>query len=275
MTRRTSGPGGPVALVVSLALLLAGCAWSNRANRPVWNAFEDHLVPKDTTTFYATLPLTVPAGLACILVDSFVVHPVQVADDAWADAGDLWNDMDWEHRYYSALASLPFRAVGTPIVFVLAFLGRSLFDFPPHGSEETATQDDARAAEAEAEATRERALLERLHSIAQAPPDSPPVRLLDLDPPPRWTDALGAAFDEALARGRALDRLALHSYAQRHELPPWRADPARGLRDRDPVVRYVLLERWPADREVPADLREALRDDPDEAVRQLARQRWP
>ena len=47
----------------ALSLLLAtfgGCAWSNPDNRPVWNAFEEGLVPEDDGLFYATLPVTVP-----------------------------------------------------------------------------------------------------------------------------------------------------------------------------------------------------------------------
>lgn len=266
----------PPAVLALLVLLLGGCAWSNRANRPVWNAFEERFVPQDTTAFYAALPLTLPAGLLCIIADTFVVHPIQVADDAWEDAGDLWNGIEWDEHYYTEVAFLPVRVVGTPVVFVVMFLGRSLFDIPPHGTKATAKSDEAEYARVAGEETaRQRALLERLQSIAQVPPDALPIRLKDLEPPFLWTDALDQAFDQALEHGRALDRLALLTYAEQQELPPWRADPTRGLRDPDPVVRYVLLERWPADRKVPDELREALCDDPDDAVRQLARQRWP
>lgn len=272
MNARVLLPGS----LVLLGLLLGGCAWSNRANRPVWNAFEAQLVPQDTTAFYAALPLTLPGGLLCILADTFVVHPAQVADDAWDDAGDLWNGIRWDKHYYTELAVLPVRAIGTPVVFVVMFLARSMFDIPPHGSETHAQEGGAEAVAAEADdGALERDWLERLAAMSQPPPDAERITFKDLAPPPRWTDALQRAFDDALQRGRALDRLELYTHAQRHELTPWRADPARGLRDPDPVVRYLLLTGWPKGLPVPDETRLALLSDPDEAVRQLARQRWP
>ena len=72
------------ALLFALVALACGCAWTNRDNRPVWNAFEEHLVPEGDVAFYASLPLTVPAGFGAIVTDTLVVHPVQVMDDAWA-----------------------------------------------------------------------------------------------------------------------------------------------------------------------------------------------
>jgi hypothetical protein len=108
--------------------MLGGCAWSNRDNRPVWNAFEEHLVPKNDVAFVATLPLTVPGGFGAILIDSFMVHPLQIVDDAAGDARDVWKNMDWRAEYYTELATILPRTVGTPIVFVGSFLGRSMFD---------------------------------------------------------------------------------------------------------------------------------------------------
>ena len=283
---RARSPRMPVRLprLLLLGLLatfaLTGCAWSNRANRPVWNAFEAQLVPDDTTAFYATLPLTIPGGLLCILTDSFVVHPAQVADDAWEDAGDLWSGIGWDSGYYTQLAILPLRVVGTPVVFVVMFLARSMFDIPPHGTQPGARTDDAPSGEPEDsdvddEAAAERAFLDALAAMAQAQPTFTTSTLKRLDPPARWTEALARGYDDALAHGRALDRVQLYRYAQRHKLPPWSADPARGLRDPDPVVRYLLLDQWPAGAEVPAEVQAALLADPDEAVRQLALQRWP
>ena len=79
--------------IACLALVLGGgCAWTDRENRPLWNAFEANLVPADTGTFVATLPLTVPAGLGAIVLDTLIVHPVQVMDDAWDDAARLWRN---------------------------------------------------------------------------------------------------------------------------------------------------------------------------------------
>ena len=60
--------------VVCALALLTSCAWTNRANRPVWNVFESNLVPESSTAFVCTLPLTVPAGLLAIVGDTFVAE---------------------------------------------------------------------------------------------------------------------------------------------------------------------------------------------------------
>ncbi len=262
-----------VLLGVALCVSLCGCAWSNRANRPVWNAFEEHLVPADDTAFYATLPLTIPAGLLSALLDTFIVHPAQVADDAWGDAMELWRNMHWETQYYTALASLPFRAVGTPIVFVVQFLARSAFDIPPRGA--TAAEGDPDAAPTPSpEQAREQQLLEQLQHIAAGDagewfPDA------DQKTPAAWTSALQSACDAALAQGNAYGRLQLYGFLREHRLKPWLRDPLRALRDPEPVVRFRELDLLPANVEVPEELRRQLRDDSDEAVRLLAHSRLP
>ena len=123
-----------------LALLpfAAGCAWSNPDSRPVWNTFEHNLVPEDPTAFYASLPLTAPLGLLAIVVDTFVAHPLQVVDDAGNDALDLWRNgnVDYEGAYYTEMAFTVPRAAVTPVVFAFSWLGRSLFDIPPHATDE-------------------------------------------------------------------------------------------------------------------------------------------
>ena len=78
---------------------LGACAWSNPANRPVWSAFENHLVPEHDAAFYATLPLTVPAGFVAIAADSLLVHPVQTqyvytAYHRSADGGATWSSLN-------------------------------------------------------------------------------------------------------------------------------------------------------------------------------------
>jgi len=277
-----------VALCVAMCVALCGCAWSNRANRPVWNAFEANLVPDDDTAFYATLPLTVPAGLGAVLLDTFIVHPAQVADDAWGDAGELWDNMDWRGEYYTELATLPFRAVGTPLVFLVMFLARSAFDIPPRatdgehvppvaanspGAAPHEAAEAADAATAEPRHTREQQLLERLQAMATGEPGPKAAWLEDLVAPTRWTPALDAACEAALAHGNAYARWQLYAFLRRGELPPWQRDPVAGLRDPDPVVRFNELNHLPDGVEVPPELRAQLRDDPVDSVRVLARWR--
>ena len=59
-------------MVLSCALL-AGCAFTRRENRPVWNVFEQNLVPEDKGWFVAALPLTVPGGIVAILAAMVMV----------------------------------------------------------------------------------------------------------------------------------------------------------------------------------------------------------
>jgi hypothetical protein len=254
-------------LVLSSLLPAAGCAWANRDNRPLWNAFEARLVPEDETWFVVSLPLTVPGGLLAILLDTFVVHPAQVVDDALGDAGDVWDGVQWEQRYYTELAFLPVRAAVTPIVLVVAFLGRSCFDIPPHDAR---TPEELRRAEEQRERERADAWLAWLAALA----DGKTAELGHVPLPP-WDDALDAAFRDARRRATATGRLALYERARRGRPPPWTAEPWMGLADPDPAIRYLELDRLDRGADVPAPLRDALRDDESALVRELARRLWP
>jgi len=255
---------------LGLALVLGGCAWSNRDNRPVWNAFEEHLVPKNDVAFVVTLPLTVPGGFGAILIDSFVVHPVQVMDDAAGDARDVWKNMEWREKYYTELATLVPRAVGTPIVFVGSFLGRSLFDIDPR-------RDSLSAADAE---ERQRALTAQRRVAVQRWLDSlASGKSTTLHSECRgcssWSDELQVSFDAARRTANADGRLDLYAAAERNQWPPWLRDPTMGLRDPDAVVRYLVLQRWSNRKSIPEDLQRDLRSDPSEMVRLLAQERFP
>ena len=249
---------------LTLAAMACGCAWTNRDNRPVWNAFESHLVPEEDAAFVATLPLTVPGGLVAILADTFVVHPARVVDDAADDALDLWRDLEWQEHYFTELGFLPLRAAATPVVFVGAFLGRSAFDIPAKQSEEEAEAETRAAAEENAEE-----YLVWFEALAAGGTEP----LGTTGPKPEWSDSLQRAFELALARANSTGRSQLYRAAQRREMPPWEAEPWMGLRDVDAVVRYLALRQWSADVGVPVDIREALLKDSSETIRRLAAMR--
>ncbi len=252
-------------LLTALTASLGGCAWTHRENRPVWNSFEQHLVPADTGWFVATLPVTVPIGFLAIVTDTFVAHPIQVIDDAADDAGWLWRNgrPDFAGRYYSEMAFLPARCVLTPLFFTASFLGRSAF----HIDEPDEAELAARRAKAEAQA-RDR-LLAWLAEIAtgrferhgHALPAQPDARL-------------AAAAEGALRAANALGRLRLFELAMGADPGLGLPDPLTGLEDPDPVVRYGVLLALPDRIAVPAGLVEALRQDPVDSVRTLARGRW-
>lgn len=245
----------------------------------MWNAFEEHLVPESDAAFYGTLPLTAPAGLVSILTDTFLVHPVQVMPDAWGDTRELWENIEWEQQYYTELATLPFRTVGSPIVLVGSFLGRSAFDIAPRGGRSHAGEPRAgptqeqRQRELERQQESARRLLERA-SARKEEPRWLNSALRQMQWPP-WNPALDQAWERAVTESAAEVRMQLFEIGRRQQLPPWSADPVRGLRDPSAVVRYQELRDLPHTISVPPGLIAALLSDPDEAVRDQARLHWP
>lgn len=247
------------ALLAALATL-SSCAFANRDNRPVWNAFESTMVPDGGAAFWSTLPLTVPVGLGAILVDTFVAHPLQVVDDAWDDTVDVWRGLEFEEHYYTESASLPFRAVWSPVVFAGSFLGRSAFDWP--------SEEDREARREQRAAKRRAATLTWLGRIA-AGDDVRAVRRL----PEPVDSEIATAVAAALAGGTAHGRMLVYDAVSKGEdstIVDWLA----ALADPSAVVRYHVLADMPKSLEVPQDAIARLLSDPDEAVRERARRRW-
>ncbi|MCB9876947.1 MAG: hypothetical protein H6835_05010 [Planctomycetes bacterium] len=258
------------ALLLGLAVL-PSCAWSNPANRPVWNAFEQHLVPEGDGLFYATLPLTVPGGLLALLTDSFVVHPAQIVDDAFDDAGELWveNDPDWGDAYYTEMAFLPFRVVLTPVVFAGSFVGRSLFDIPSDDEREerVATGEEA----IEQRRQRAQAMLRQMFiAWLQSLPDSPAASCPGV---PESDGETSAELTAALQRGATVRASVYKGLLAADVVQFGDVDLSRGLRDPDPVVRHTALRYWPSPLPLPEPALEALRNDPCESVRELLARR--
>jgi hypothetical protein len=251
------------AFTVLLCALLAGCAFTRFENRPVWNTFEQNLVPEDTGWFVAALPLTVPGGIVAILADTFVAHPIQVADDAWDDAASLWRNgrPDFEQRYYSEMAFLPVRTAVTPVAFLGSFLGRSMFVFDTEADVEA--QREQRRAEARAR------FAAWLVAVPQGGAESFAEVVPELD------EELGQAVRAAREQANALGRLLLYRLALRSERLRAVVDPIDGLRDADPVVRWSVLQSLPDELEVAPELQQQLRNDAVETVRLKARKRWP
>jgi hypothetical protein len=239
--------------------LLPSCAWARRENRPVWNAFEEHLVPQSQGAFLATLPLTVPVGLVSILADTLVAHPLQVVDDAASDAGDLWQKVDFEGAYYTEAGFAPLRAVATPCWFLLSFVGRSVFDVP---SVEQQRADAERTAVA-----RHKSALEWFAALA-AGRSSRPRRQL----PETFDTELLTAMDAALSRAQALGRLEIYRRGFANRSMREHIDWDQALADPSAVVRFQLLQSMPETIHVSDERLAKLAADPEEAVRILAKQ---
>lgn len=118
------------ALILGVAQV-AGCAFLNRNNTPTFNLVEKHLWPESKGAREAAFPFIFPIGFIAVMADAFIVHPATVIDDAAADTlNALWDDLDFDEKYMTEMAVLPWRTVSTPIVFVACFMGRSAFDIP-------------------------------------------------------------------------------------------------------------------------------------------------
>jgi len=261
---------------LSALLSLGACAWSNPDNRPVWTAFEQRVVPAQGPSFYASLPVTAPLGVGAICVDALVAHPLQVLDDAARDAADLWDPerLDFERAYYTQLAGLPVRAAFTPVVFGGSWLGRCVFDLPPHEpelseAEQRALQEqERRERERQQRAAREAAVVAMQAWLERGGARGPGAPRLEA-----WDARLDEALALALA-GDAASRRTLHEGMLRAgvvRLGPYNAAPA--LSDPDPVVRFAALSAWPPGEAVPDGARRTLLNDPVESVRLLAAQR--
>ena len=258
-------------LVGALSLtLLPSCAWSNTNNRVVWDAFESHLVPDDTGLFLATLPVTLPLGVASIVADTVIAHPCRVIDDAYRDAAKIWDSdsLEFDEAYYTEMSFLPVRVLVTPLVFTGSFLGRSLFDIR---APMRVMSEAERRAELERQ-IEERAQRLRRAFVAWLQDSGKDEYVVNID---EWHVSFDAPMREALA-GDAVRRADLHRGMLRvGHVAIGNYDGELGLRDADPVVRYMSVVYWPRGAAKPsAELVRALRKDPAESVRLVAERRF-
>ena len=162
----------------------------NRDNTPLLNLVEDNLWPDSTGMRIATFPVVFSAGAVAVVLDAVIVHPAMVVDDSLGDTGDvLWDNWEWDEKYVTECACLPWRALFTPLVFGGNFVARALFDFPERADEEREASESAARREAEA---RNRTMLKTLKPSLDA----------DLDRIEELID--GGDYSEALDRATNL-----------------------------------------------------------------------
>ncbi len=136
----------PALLIATLPT--SGCAFLNRANTPVTNFVEEKLSPESAGAAEVLVPIIWPVAAVTLTVDSLVVHPASVLDDAVKNTRDaLWDRFDWDTEYATECFKLPWRAVFTPIVFGFDWFFRSSFDIPrySHRAEARAEAEGALA----------------------------------------------------------------------------------------------------------------------------------
>ena len=129
-------------LLVLLGLsLLAGCAFMNRDNTPTLNLVEEHVIPDETVWKVVLFPV----GFLAVVADAVVVHPIAMIPEAAGDTGEaLWENFEWEEKYVTECAVLPWRVIGTPFVFTGTWIGRALFDIERRGAREKEREEEER-----------------------------------------------------------------------------------------------------------------------------------
>jgi len=281
--RRRPSLACAVALTLSLLTALPGCAFQNPDNRRLWNAFEENLVPESDTAFYCALPLTIPGGLLAIVIDVVVVHPFSIVDDAWGEATEQWDDLDWQGEYWYEAGVSPLRGAWTVVHFVGGVIGRAIFDVPafqkaePSGSPvaepkrplkvgEASGADDSDLREVGAAHKSIKTWLLSLISGAPSPgqplTEKPKVAAA-------WDDELQGLSERVQSEAPIRARIAYYTWSFEC-LPPGYESTWLGLTDDDARVRATMLVLLAKRLSLPDHVRQALLDDDDPIVAELA-----
>lgn len=279
---------GRIWLGLVVAATATGCAWVDRAHRPVWNTFEEHLVPEDEGWFVAALPMTVPAGITAAAVDAFISQPVLSFDDALDDAASVWDygEDAFTKAYYTESIKVPVRAVGTPVVFAGSWLIRSMFRMgarepaPPAGEDTPGQNDFSPHPRGGFSPGPGIVQGQRLAAewVAQLEAGTPPPTDIGFIDPQFWPEDLRRRIPPLLQRkDQPLVRFSVWKLALE---APWlvpELEDLGGLRDPEPGVRLLLLYAFTGQIMsgrifLPEDLHQALRQDPDPTVRAVYQQ---
>ena len=132
--------------------LLSACAFRNPENTPLTTWVGERFGVEDGGALKtaAFVPVALPLGI----VDTVVVHPIQVLDDSYEDtADDLWRNRNLGTATESYFL-LP-RAALTPPRFAGSWLMRSLFDLDPAVEETEGEGEEGSVGPPSAKSTRE------------------------------------------------------------------------------------------------------------------------
>ncbi len=113
-------------------LMLSGCALRHESNRPLTHRLSERVIPGSVGGRIAAAPVLLPLGAATLAIDAAVIHPSQELGNARRQTeGVCWGSFGRPGRYVTDCASLPVRAVLTPVYFVVNWGARIVGDLPP------------------------------------------------------------------------------------------------------------------------------------------------
>ncbi len=105
------------ALAAAVLSASTGCSVIQKENRRTLNALDEAVRIESATGQIAAAPVFVPVGVAALVADAVVVHPLVSVPAAWSDTSRVvWEDPEGSD-FYQAMVFLPKVAV-TPVVLV-------------------------------------------------------------------------------------------------------------------------------------------------------------
>jgi hypothetical protein len=127
-------------LLLLFILSLGACAFTNPKNTPLVTK-TDALLTADgeDSPSWLFLPLAVPLGL----VDTLIIHPAMVLDDAWDDTWELLWEPEVPGTAMRSYLMIP-RVTLTPVIFGVDWLLRALFDVDANSEEALKLSDEER-----------------------------------------------------------------------------------------------------------------------------------
>jgi hypothetical protein len=262
---------------------LTGCMLTRPDSGPTFRFVEDHLVPENRTAQYALLPVFIPVGTAAALTDAAIVHPAMIIEDtASRTRRALWRGFDWDTKYMTESAALPWRAVATPIFFSGMWLGRVLFEIP----NEADRLRDAESPEAQELRDKEARIIAEAKDLMAAGQPDEALKLLIENQTVDWSRPQGEQQEYVLLMFRAaldgkryevFEELMRGPYFQHTATPEFGGMIDEMLASESPYARSVAYG-WRIDQKMgqPEDTREILHrmlNDESEVVRALGLQR--
>ena len=121
--------------VVVAAVFSSSCTVFDRDHRRTLDWLDQSLTPSSQTARVLLLPVSIPVGVAGLVLDVALVNPVRAIDDAWADTVDVLWTAENETSLRRVLIA-PLSAIATPIVFGFDWFWRCLWPLEPNKEDE-------------------------------------------------------------------------------------------------------------------------------------------
>ncbi|MEI7012190.1 hypothetical protein [Leptospira licerasiae] len=115
-------------LIILLFVGFAHCASFQKENRILTTYLDEKVTPESAPAKVALAPIFIPVGLASLILDVFIIHPITVIPDAIDDTYKvIWKNSSGG-IVFQTIVFVP-KLIVSPVFFLVDFLGRSGFNF--------------------------------------------------------------------------------------------------------------------------------------------------